>query len=55
MAEISPLRRRMIDDMMIRNLSPATRIRGRLPPEPAIWPCQDNLMARERGASRLTG
>lgn len=25
MAEISPLRRRMIDDMMIRNLSPATQ------------------------------
>jgi hypothetical protein len=24
LAEISPLRRRMIDDMMIRNLSPAT-------------------------------
>jgi hypothetical protein len=21
----------------------------------AGWPCQDNLMARERGASRLTG
>src|SRR4051794_4346198 len=25
MAELSPLRRRMIDDMMIRNLSPATQ------------------------------
>jgi integrase/recombinase XerD len=25
MAEISPLRRRMIDDMTIRNLSPATQ------------------------------
>ena len=25
MAEISPLRRRMIDDMMIRNISPATQ------------------------------
>jgi len=25
MAEINPLRRRMIDDMMIRNLSPATQ------------------------------
>jgi hypothetical protein len=25
MAEISPLRRRMIDDMMISNLSPATQ------------------------------
>jgi hypothetical protein len=25
MAEISPLRRRMIDDMMIRNLSPAAQ------------------------------
>src|SRR5579863_8497139 len=25
MADISPLRRRMIDDMMIRNLSPATQ------------------------------
>jgi hypothetical protein len=25
MTEISPLRRRMIDDMMIRNLSPATQ------------------------------
>ena len=25
MAEISPLRRRMIDDMMVRNLSPATQ------------------------------
>jgi len=25
MAEISPLRRRMIEDMTVRNLSPATR------------------------------
>ena len=25
MAEIRPLRRRMVDDMMIRNLSPATQ------------------------------
>jgi len=25
MAEISPLRRRMIEDMMVRNLSPATQ------------------------------
>ena len=25
MTEISPLRQRMIDDMMIRNLSPATQ------------------------------
>jgi site-specific recombinase XerD len=39
MAEISPLRRRMIDDMMIRNLSPATRqsYRGRQV-QPAFWP-----------------
>jgi len=26
MAEISPLRRRMIEDMMVRNLSPATQL-----------------------------
>lgn len=25
MAELSPLRRRMIDDMTVRNLSPATQ------------------------------
>ena len=30
MAEISPLRRRMIEDMTVRNLSPAPRGRGRV-------------------------
>jgi hypothetical protein len=35
MAEISPLRRRMIEDMTVRNLSPATQrsyVTGRLRP-----------------------
>jgi integrase/recombinase XerD len=41
MAEISPLRRRMIEDMTIRNLSPATQQivpqRG-IEVEPVFWP-----------------
>ena len=31
MAEISPLRRRMIEDMTVRNLSPATQNRTSTP------------------------
>jgi len=36
MAEISPLRRRMIEDMTVRNLSPATQ-------RSYICPSSDNL------------
>ena len=36
MAEMSPLRRRMIEDMTVRNLSPATQQSYLI--QPAFWP-----------------
>jgi integrase/recombinase XerD len=43
MAEISPLRRRMIEDVTVRNLSPATQRSYLAAVKPVFWSVSDRL------------
>jgi hypothetical protein len=48
MAEISPLRRRMIEDMTVRNLAPATQLESRR----CQWPRHTQSHEAKSGSSQ---
>jgi hypothetical protein len=62
MAEISPLRRRMIEDITVRNMSPATQrsyIQRGFEVQPVFWPLAGQVDAERRpclpGSSGIDG